>query len=111
VGQDGILQADWQSALPQFLAARGFPDRGPLPAGSAVSGAGRGSWLKQQSDLNGIALDAGQHPAEYKVMEREHRVPVDQTEQPAGPEQSGLVEDALALVLWFDSEFEQRLAR
>ena len=33
-------------------------------------------------------------------MEREHRVPVEQTEQPAGPEQSCLVEDALALVLW-----------
>jgi hypothetical protein len=79
--------------------------------GSAVSGVGRGSWLRQQSELNGIALDAGQHPAEYKVMKREHRVPVNQTEQPAGAEQGCLVEDALAIVMWFDSEFEQRFAR
>ena len=76
-----------------------------------MSGVGRGSGLRQQSDLNGVALDASQHPAEHKVMEREHRVPIDQTEQPAGSEQSGLVEDALALVMWFDSEFEQRFAR
>src|ERR1700722_18687016 len=79
--------------------------------GSAINAVGRGSWLRQQRDLNGIALDTRQHPAEYKVMEREHRVPVDQTEQPAGPEQSCLVEDALAFVMWFDSEFEQRFAR
>jgi hypothetical protein len=44
-------------------------------------------------------------------MEREHRVPVDQTDQPAGPEQSCLVEDALAFVTWFYSEVEQRFAR
>jgi hypothetical protein len=79
--------------------------------GSAVSGVGRGSWLRQQSDLNGVALDANQHPAEHQVMEREHRVPVGQTEQPAGPEQSCLVEDALAFVTWFYSEVEQRFAR
>jgi hypothetical protein len=78
---------------------------------SAVSRGGRESWLRQQSDRNGVALDASQHPAEHKVMEREHRAPVDQTEQPAGPEQSCLVEDALAFVMWFDSEFEQRFAR
>ena len=48
--------------------------------GSAVSGVERGSWLRQQSDLNGVALDASQHPAEHKVMEREHRVA-----QPGGP--------------------------
>ena len=79
--------------------------------GSAVSDVGRGSGLRQQSDLNSIALDASQHPAEHKVMEREHRVPIDQTEQPAGSEQSCLVEDALAFVTWFDSEVEQRFAR
>jgi hypothetical protein len=71
----------------------------------------RWSWLGQQSDLNGVALDASQHPAEHQVMERKHRVPVDQTEQPAGPEQSCLVEDALAFVTWFYSEVEQRFAR
>ena len=54
---------------------------------------------------------ASQHPAEHKVMEREHRVPVDQTEQPAGAEQSCLVEDALAFVTWFYSEVEQRFTR
>ena len=32
---------------------------------SAVSGVGRGSRLRQQSDLNGVALDASQHPAEH----------------------------------------------
>jgi len=78
---------------------------------AAVSRVGRWSWLGQQSDLNGVALDASQHPAEHQVMEREHRVPVDQTEQPAGPEQSCLVEDALAFVTWFYSEVEQRFAR
>lgn len=75
--------------------------------GSAVSGVGRGSRLRQQS----IALDASQHPAEHKVMEREHRVPIDQTEQPAGSEQGCLVEDALAFVTWFYSEVEQRVTR
>jgi len=77
----------------------------------AVSDVGRESCLRQQSDLNGIALDASQHPAEHEVMEREHRVPVDQTEQPAGPEQSCLVEGALAFVTWFYSEVEQRFTR
>jgi hypothetical protein len=86
----------------------GFRNRS---AGFAVSGVERGSWLRQQSDLKPVALDASQHPAEHKVMEREHRVPVDQTEQPAGPEQSCLVEDALAFVTWFYSEVEQRFAR
>jgi len=61
--------------------------------------------------MNGVALDASQHPAEHNVMEREHRVPIDQTEQPAGAEQSCLVEDALAFVTGFYSEAEQRLAR
>jgi hypothetical protein len=79
--------------------------------GSAASGVGQGSCLRQQSDLNGVALDASQHPAEHKVMEREHRVPVDQTEQPTGPEHSCLVKDALAFVTWFYSEIEQRFAR
>ena len=78
---------------------------------SALSGVGRWSRLRRQSDLNGVALDASQHPAEHKVMEREHRVPINQTEQPAGSEQSCLVEDALAFVTWFDSEVEQRFAR
>jgi hypothetical protein len=76
-----------------------------------VSGVGRGSRLRQQSDLNGVALDASQHPAEHKVVEREHRVPIDQTEQPAGSEQGCLVEDALAIVTWFYSEVEQRFTR
>ena len=76
-----------------------------------MSGVGRGSHLRQQSDLNGVALDAIQHPAEHKVMEREHRVPVDQAEQPAGSEQSCLVEDALAFVTWFYSEVEHRFTR
>ena len=83
----------------------------PEVQGSALSGVGRRSRLRQQSDLNGVALDASQHPAEHKVMEREHRVPIDQTEQPAGSEQSCLVEDALAFVTWFYSEVEQRFAR
>ncbi len=79
--------------------------------GPAGSGVGRGSRLSQQSDLNGVALDASQHPAEHKVMEREHRVPIDQTEQAAGSEQSCLVEDALSFVTWFYSEVEQRFTR
>jgi hypothetical protein len=78
---------------------------------SAASGVGRRSHLRRQSDLNGVALDASQQPAEHKVMEREHRVPIDQTEQPAGSEQSCLMEDALAFATWFYSEVEQRFTR
>ena len=79
--------------------------------GSAVSGVGRGSRLRQQSDLNGVALDASQHPAEHKVMEWEHGIPIEQTKQTAGLEDGCLVQYALALISWFYSEVEPRFAR
>src|ERR1039457_2587735 len=107
VGRDPV-------GYPEVIAKYPLVEVGDLATevqGSAVSGVGRGSRLRQHSDLNGVALDASQHPAEHKVMEREHRVPIDQTEQPAGSEQSCLVEDALAFVTWFYSEVEQRFTR
>jgi hypothetical protein len=106
--------SEWIVGYPEVIAKYPLVEVGDLATevqGSAVSGVGRGSRLRQQSDLNGVALDASQHPAEHKVMEREHRVPIDQTEQPAGSEQSCLVEDALAFVTWFYSEVEQRFTR
>jgi hypothetical protein len=39
-----------------------------------VSRTSGGCWM--QSEFKGIALNAGQHAAEHKVMEREHGVPV-----------------------------------
>lgn len=56
-------------------------------------------------------MNASQHPGEHKVMEREHGVPVDQTQETAGLEQGGLAHNALSVAARLDPKVEQSLAR
>lgn len=55
-------------------------------------------------------MNARQNPGEHKVMEREHGVPVDQTQETAGLEQGGLSQNALSVPARLNPKVEQCLA-
>jgi len=56
-------------------------------------------------------VNASQHPGEHKVMEREHGVPVNQTQETAGLEQGGLAQNASSVAARLNPKVEQGLAR
>lgn len=64
-----------------------------------------------RSDLQGCPFDSEEHSAEYNVMERRYRVPIDESGKAARVEKRGLMECRLIGTCRLDTELKQGFSR